>query len=118
MRRSDGTIVIESQRFEIPSRFRHHETVVVRYAFWDLSFVHLVDFRTGAELCRIYPVDKARNADGYRRTIEDPIEVAMPEPTKELPPLLRSLISQYRDAGLMPVYLPQNNQDGEDHERQ
>jgi transposase InsO family protein len=109
VRRSDGTIVIDRQRFEIPSRFRNFETVTIRYAFWDLSFVHMLDFRTGEEVCRLYPVDKVKNAEGLRRTLEDPVEVALPEPTKELPPLLKSLIDQYRDCGLLPAYLPKQD---------
>jgi len=114
VRRSDGTIVIDSQRFEIPSRFRHLDKVSLRYAFWDLSFVHLVDFRTGEEISRLYPVDKARNAEGLRRVMEEPVHVAIPEPTTELPPLLRALISEYREAGLLPAYLPKHEGDHDD----
>ena len=69
-RRSDGTISLCGQRFELPSRYRHLCRVTIRFASWDLSFVHLVDERTGAVLCRLYPLDKARNADGMRRTLE------------------------------------------------
>ena len=46
-RKSDGTVVIEGRRFEVPNRYRHLSRVEVRYAGWDLGLVHLVDARTG-----------------------------------------------------------------------
>ena len=66
-RKSDGTLVLEGRRFELPNRFRHLTRVEVRYADWDLTTVHLVDDRTGQVLCRLYPQDKAKNASGLRR---------------------------------------------------
>jgi len=33
-RRSDGTVVIDAHRFEVPSAFRHLDRVLVRYARW------------------------------------------------------------------------------------
>jgi hypothetical protein len=41
-RKSDGTIVIDGRRFEVPDCYRHLTRLEVRYAFWDLSLVHLV----------------------------------------------------------------------------
>src|SRR5690606_17678355 len=38
-RTSDGTISLDGQRFELPSRYRHLDRVTLRYASWDLSFV-------------------------------------------------------------------------------
>ena len=46
-RRSDGTVVIDTRRFEVPSAFRHLDRLLVRYASWDLSQVHLVDEHSG-----------------------------------------------------------------------
>ena len=66
-RKSDGTLVIEGRRFEIPNRYRHLSRIEVRYAGWDLGFVHLVDERTGKALSRLYPQDKTENASGLRR---------------------------------------------------
>lgn len=108
VRRSDGTIVLKGQRFEIPSRFRNLDKVIVKYATWDLSYVHLVDFRTGDEISPLYPVDKAKNSDGLRRTVENPVLVERPTPTTEIPPLLSSLIAEYQDAGLKPAYIPKS----------
>jgi len=36
-RRSDGTVALAGQRFEIPDRYRHLEQPLLRYARWDLS---------------------------------------------------------------------------------
>ena len=57
-------------RFEIPSRFRHFKSVRVRYACWDLGYVHLIDPRSETVLARLYPLDRTRNADGLRRSLE------------------------------------------------
>ena len=106
VRRSDGTISLESRRFEIPSRYRHFQHIVVRYARWDLRLVDMVDPRTGKILCRLYPQDKVRNADGLRRRIE-PISSAPTAPPKdEIAPLLKKLMAAYAATGLPPAYVP------------
>ena len=58
-RRSDGTVVIDAHRFEVPNAFRHLDRVLVRYARWDLSQVHLVDEHSGQISARLYPLDKS-----------------------------------------------------------
>src|SRR5260370_6469004 len=59
-RKSDGTIVIEGHRFEVPNRYRHFTRVEIRFASWDLTTVHLVDERTGTVLARLFPQDKTQ----------------------------------------------------------
>jgi putative transposase len=109
-RKSDGTISIKGVRFEIPARFRHLPRLSVRYASWDLGYVHLTDPRSGKVLARIYPLDRALNADGLRRSLQI-IDIA-PEienttaPRNEVAPLLQKLISDYSATGLPPAYLP------------
>ena len=66
-RRSDGTISVGGIRFELPSRYRTLLRPTVRFARWDLSTIDLVDPRTGAPLCELYPLDKRKNANGRRR---------------------------------------------------
>jgi transposase InsO family protein len=104
-RRSDGTASVKGARFEIPSRFRHLRTLHLRYASWDLTHVWLVDERTGAVLSRLYPLDKARNADGFRGVTQPPSPQALPEPAG-IAPLLRKLMTEYAATGLPPAYLP------------
>jgi hypothetical protein len=113
-RRSDGTVSIASVRFEVPSRFRHMERLSVRYASWDLGRVHLVDPRTGALLAPLYPLDRAKNADGRRRVLGPVASVPaepLPRPPKstEMAPLLCRLIDAYDRAGLPPAYLPKHD---------
>lgn len=111
-RRSDGTLTLEGCRFEIPAHYRTLERVAVRYATWDLTQVHLVDERTGAVLCRLYPLDKALNADGLRRRLpEDPLAARDQDPPTEsgMAPLMRQLMKDYAATGLPPAYLPQHD---------
>ena len=110
-RKTDGTVSVDGRRFEIPSRYRHLDRVTIRRASWDLSWVHLVDARTGVTLCRLYPLDKAANADGLRRTLE-PLS-SPPKPTARkapaMPPLLAKLVAEHAATGLPPAYLPKND---------
>lgn len=115
-RRSDGTVSIQSVRFEVPSRYRHLERLSVRFASWDLGRVHLVDPRTGVLLTPLYPLDRAKNADGMRRVLGPvasvPADEAPPAKARstEMAPLLRRLIDDYDRAGLPPAYLPKHDE--------
>ncbi len=111
-RRSDGTVTIEGQRFEIPAHYRTLEQVTVRYARWDLTQVFLVDYRTGAILSRIYPLDRAKNADGLRRRLvpassREPAAAQAAAAAVGIAPLLRQLMADYAATGLPPAYLSQ-----------
>ena len=114
IRRSDLTVSLEGRRYEIPAAFRHLSTVRVAYARFDLSFVHLVDPRTGDPLVRILPVDKSRNASGMRRVIKDEVESRDPKSpssisiASRLPPFLRRCVEEYHATGLPPAFLHKN----------
>lgn len=104
-RRSDTTVSLAGQRFELPSRYRHLREVVVRYARWDLSAVDLVDPHSGQLLSPLYPLDKARNAEGQRRRL-DPPDPAPADKPAGMAPLLKQLMADYAATGLPPAYLP------------
>lgn len=105
-RRSDGTVSLDGERFEIPSRYRHLEQVHLHYARWDMSRVDLVDARSGAILCPVKPLDKSANANGQRRRLA-PVTVDMsPLPPKDLPALMAELLADYAATGVPPAYLP------------
>lgn len=104
-RRSDGTVSLEAQRFEIPSRYRHLAEVHLRYARWDLSRVDLVEARSGVILAPVRPLDKAANADALRRGME-PMSEPAPMPAVGIAPLLKQMIADYAATGLPPAYLP------------
>jgi len=105
-RRSDGTVPIEGQRFEIPNRYRHLEKVHLRYARWDLRRVDLVDAQTDTILCALLPLDKAKNADGVRRALDTPDTDLKPVSPSGMAPLLKKLLADYAATGLPPAYLP------------
>jgi hypothetical protein len=107
-RQSDGTISLEKVRFELPSRYRHLKRVTLRYASWDLSHVYLADPNSGQVICRLYPLDKHKNADGRRRRKEPLIEAAPVSSGGGMAPLLRKLIADYAATGLPPAYLPKD----------
>jgi len=105
-RRSDGTISLEGKRFEIPSRYRHLERPMLRYARWDLRSVELIDPRTLTPLSPLYPLNKTANADGRRRALKPTQRLCAPEQSDELPPLLRKCLAEYAATGRPPAYLP------------
>jgi len=109
-RRSDGTVSVAGVRFEVPSRLRHVERLRVRYARWDVSTVDVIDESTRAVIATLYPLDKAKNADGQRRAL-DRVEAppARPEKPAGMAPLLRKLVTDYRATGLPPAYVPKHD---------
>jgi hypothetical protein len=118
-RLSDGSAVIEGRRFEVPNRYRHMRELRVRYAKWDLTYVWLVDERTGEVICRLFPQDKVANASGVRRPLE-PVASRRGVPlrdTPNLPPLMSKLLRQQAATGLAaPPYLPMDDDTSYDDE--
>lgn len=109
-RKSDGTVTLDAVRFEVPSRYRHLERIVVRWAAWDLGHVYLVDEKTSAVLCQLLPLDRAKNSDGQRRSLE-PADSRVPAPKASpgMAPLLQELMDSYAATGLPPAYVPKND---------
>ena len=105
-RRSDGTVSLNGDRFEIPSRYRHFEHTHLQYARWDLSRVDLVDPRTGAILCPVKPLDKSANANGQRRRLTPVKTDLSPLQPSGLPALMTELLADYAATGVPPAYLP------------
>jgi putative transposase len=105
-RRSDGTVSLEGRRWEIPNAYRHLRDVHLRYARWDLSRVELLDGRSSAVLCALYPLDKAANADGARRALLPVGPDLSPLAPTTMAPLLRQLLAEHAATGLPPAFLP------------
>lgn len=105
-RRSDGTVSLAGQRFEIPSRYRHLSELHLRYARWDLSRVDLVDARSGAILSSVHPLDKTANADAQRRRLQTTRTAPTADTATGVAPLLRQMIADYAATGLPPAYVP------------
>jgi len=106
-RRSDGTVSVEGKRFEVPSRYRHLERIYVRYAQWDLSQVNMVDVQNDTLVSRLFPLDKAANASGLRRTLDASAKADAPVATPAgVAPLLKQLMADYAATGHPPAYIP------------
>jgi len=89
------TAVIEAHRFEVPNCYRHLTRLLVRYASWDLTHVHLVDERTAGCYVGSFP-DKVQNARGVRRPLE-PVANRPGNSLRSVPgiaPLLSKLLAQ------------------------
>ena len=111
-RRSDGTVSLDGQRFEIPSRYRCLDHIHLRYARWDFSRVDLIDARTGQILCPIRPLDKAANADALRRRLDQArTSDQSVMPAAGIAPLLKQMMADYAATGLPPAYLPTEKDD-------
>jgi hypothetical protein len=105
-RQSDGTLSVQGVRYEVPNRYRHLRRLQVRYASWDRSTAQLVDARTDQLLCRLYPVDRAANADGRRRVNQSVETTPTPSASGEMAALLTQLLAEYAATGLPAAYLP------------
>ena len=114
-RRSDGTLSVGGVRFELPGHLRTLQKPRVRYRRWDLSVAYVICERTRDVLARIRPLDKARNADGRRRTLapvhplpEPPSADDPPVDSEPLAPLMRQYLAEYAATGLPLAYLPKD----------
>ncbi len=107
-RRSDGTIPIEGKRFEVPNRFRHLQSIRIRYARWDLSEISMISEDTGQVVAALYPIDKARNANAQRRKIEVNEEAKDMAGSDEIPPFLAELIKKFEETGLNAPFISQS----------
>ncbi|MBL0713577.1 MAG: transposase family protein [Desulfosarcina sp.] len=107
-RRSDATVVVDGIRYELPVRFAHLRSVILRAPSWDKSRMTLVDPDTDAPLVRLLPQDKLKNASGIRRAInpENTVKPVINLSDDPLPALLRKWLAEYAATGLPPAYLP------------
>lgn len=118
-RRSDGTVVVEGIRYEVPSLYGHLEKLRIQYARWDLGLVHLVDTVSGKNLTALYPLNVYENACSSRRrkrlpegmdedlkVIEDKLRERIS--SDEIPAILQNMIDEYAETGIPPAYLPQD----------
>ena len=115
-RRSDGTVTVDGRRFEVPREYQTLRDLRIRYARWDYGFVDLVDPKADKILSRLWLLDKAKNADRRRRTLDgqaasEAAEMPATDTADEaLPPLLEELLEEYSATGAPPAYLPKDEE--------
>lgn len=69
-----------------------------------------MDEATGTALDRLYPLDRARNAQAVRRPIKTTTPpVAATGSPAGIAPLLRQLMAEYAATGLPPAYIPKED---------
>lgn len=106
-RRSDGTISLEGKRFEVPDAYHTLVYITVRYAYWDLSVIDMVDPDTSNILAALYPQNKSANANGLRR-LRAAEPQAQESPVYGTPPYLQKLLNDYAATGLPQSYIPKD----------
>ena len=104
-RHGDGTVTVGGIRYEVPSRFLHMQSVILRSPGWDKSHMVLVDPNTDAQLARLLPQDKTRNASAERRFICDATAPPVSPEHTPIPALLQKWMADYAATGLPPAYL-------------
>lgn len=106
-RKSDGTVSVNGVRFEIPSSMRHHRRITLRHAQWAKNGAYIVDPKHHSQkLAHIIPLDKLKNADGKRRSLQKVDEIVPDTPKNPIPPLLQNMINEYNADGSPSGYLP------------
>ncbi|MBF0366475.1 MAG: hypothetical protein HQK50_12960 [Oligoflexia bacterium] len=73
----------------------------------------MVDHITGKILQRLFPIDKIKNANGARKTIEDiesVLNMAETPPEDEIAPLMKKYMEEHFSRGIPLSYIP-NDED-------
>ncbi len=108
-RRTDGTITIDTVRFEIPNRFRTLNELLIRYTPWDLSCAYIVDPKSTDIIEKILPENRNRNYFQGRRTLSK-ISSETPEstPKDDIAPLLKKYLQEFEDIYKQLPYIPKD----------
>ena len=119
IRSTDGTITLDGIRFEIPQQYVHMETLLLRYARWDLGEAEILCHDTKKSLCIIHPINKVLNSSGYRQEKTEKIEKEEAISTVEneelnlmtdyLPPLLAQCLKKHAQKYPLGSYIPIKN---------
>jgi len=117
VRKTDATITIDGIRFQIPQCYAHMDSILLRYARWDLGEAEILCSDTQKSLCLIYPLNKLANSTAIRKDIEEKLTIQQ-VPTIEdenefldlknhqLPPLLAHCLEKYAKQYPLSGYIP------------
>ena len=116
IRKTDATITLDGVRFQIPQCYAHMESLLLRYARWDLGEAEILCPDTHKSLCFISPVNKLLNSNAARKDIEEKLpyqEVSIQDEdgfldldTYQLPPLLAHCLKKHAQQYPLSGYIP------------
>lgn len=116
VRKTDSTITIDGVRFQVPKCYTHMESLLIRYARWDLGEAEILCPDTYKSLTVIYPLNKLANSSGMRNRLtegdeDNPKELIDDETildlnTDQLPPLLAKCLRMHAEQNPLRGYLP------------
>ena len=106
-RKTDGTIGIAPERYEIPSAYRHLDLIHVRYAPWDMTTLYMIDPISKRFICRLLPWDKHGAADSARRVLSPSTETVIfnQNVDSSLPEILQQMVDKHKESGRVPGYI-------------
>lgn len=115
IRCTDSSISLDGVRFQIPQCYAHMETLLLRYARWDLGEAEILCPDTKKSLCVIHPLNKLLNSSGARQEIESALPISEDAPTENeelnlmtdhLPPLLAQCLKKHAQQYPLGSYIP------------
>lgn len=108
-----GTISVDGVRYQVPTAFRHLQTLRIATARFERRMVTLIDSETGKEICDLFPQDKERNFElksvDFNKELKKESSVAelcQDDIDPALPPLLQHLLKQERLGSISSGYIP------------
>ncbi len=117
VRKTDATVTIDGIRFQIPQCYAHMDSVLLRYARWDLGEAEILCPDTQKSIYLIYPLNKLANSNAVRKDIEEklPLQQSLSSEdenefldlkTHQLPPLLAHCLEKYAKQYPLSGYIP------------
>lgn len=101
VRSTDGTVVIDGIRYEIPSQHSRMKELELCRASWNRQFMFITNPKTRLPEVKIYPVDRVANASKPR--VEKQF---LPETYVFKAPLLESYKKKYDELHKLPTFSP------------
>ena len=118
IRKQDSTVTLDGVRFQIPQHYAHIDSILLRYARWDLGEAEILCPHTHKNLCSIYPLNKLENSNALRKNTESKVEqqnISSSEEendefldlnTHQIPPLLAHCLKQHAQQHQLSGYIP------------
>ena len=116
IRKTDATITLDGVRFQVPQCYVHMDSLLLRYARWDLGEAEVLCPDTHKILCFIFPVNKILNSNAARKNIEGKLPIQEMDSqedkdfldldTDHFPPLLAHCLKKHAKQFPFSGYIP------------